>query len=59
MGVRPDRTASYRKSPDGLGYMFSLVSDVVESAQQDESFDEIFEIFKREEKVRSEEWDNK
>ena len=59
MGVRPDRTASYRKSPDGLGYMFSMVSDVVESAQQDESFDEIFEIFKREEKTRSEKRDNK
>ena len=59
MGVRPDRAASYRKSSDGLGYMFSMVSDVVESAQQDESFDEIFEIFKREEKTRSEEWDNK
>lgn len=59
MGVRPDRAASYRKSSDGLGYMFSMVSDVVESAQQDESFDEIFEIFKREEKTRSEKRDNK
>lgn len=59
MGVRPDRTASYRKSPDGLDYMFSMVSDVVESAQQDESFDEIFEIFKREEKTRPEKRDNK
>ena len=49
MGIRPDRTASYRKSNDGVKCLFSLVDDVVDATRSGKSFDHELSAYAAEE----------
>ena len=49
MGIRPDRTASYRKSNDGVKCLFSLVDDVVDATRTGKSFDDELSAYAAEE----------
>ena len=49
MGIRPDRTASYRKSNDGVKCLFSLVDDVVDATRTGKCFDDELSAYAAEE----------
>lgn len=53
MGIRPDRSASYRKSRDGMDCMFSLVDDAVCATRSGRSFDRELRDFSAREKAAS------
>ena len=49
MSIRPDRTASFRKSNDGVKCLFSLVDDVVDATRSGKSFDDELSAYAAEE----------